>query len=165
MDLQGAGRSRRIALLASAVGGLVGCDHATKLAAESSLRGGRAITVVPGWVDLRFTENDDIAFNALSRLSLHLPAWVLAAVAALAMGVVAVAWARTRSSVAGHCAYALIAAGAIGNAADRVLRGRVVDFIHLRSWPVFNVADVAVTAGVILLLAARATPAALRSRR
>jgi signal peptidase II len=69
-----------------------------------------------------------------------------------------VAWARTRASPVSHCAYALIAAGAIGNAADRLLRGRVIDFIHLRFWPVFNVADVAVVAGVILLLWARAAP-------
>ena len=139
-------------LLASMVVGLVGCDHATKVAAESALRDGRHVTVVPGWVDLRLTENNDIAFNALSRLSLHPPAWVLTtfAVAALA-AVTFVSW-RRRPSPLTACAYALVAAGAIGNAVDRMLHGRVVDFIHLRSWPVFNVADIAVVAGVMLLI-------------
>lgn len=42
-------------------------------------------------------------------------------------------------------------AGAIGNVADRVARGHVVDFIHVRFWPVFNVADVLVAVGVGLL--------------
>jgi signal peptidase II len=136
--------------------GLVGCDHATKVAAESALRDGRQVNVVPGWVDLRLTENDDIAFNAFSRLSLHPPAWFLTIAAVVALAAVAFAWWRQRPALVTACAYALIAAGAIGNAGDRLLRGRVVDFIHLRWWPVFNVADMAVVAGVALLLLERA---------
>lgn len=42
--------------------------------------------------------------------------------------------------------------GAAGNLLDRFTRGYVVDFIHVRGWPVFNVADVAIGAGVALLL-------------
>jgi signal peptidase II len=137
------------------VASLVGCDHATKVAAESALRDGRQLTVVPGWLDLRLAENDDVAFNALSRLSLHPPAWVLTTFAVAALAAVAFAWWRRRPSPATACAYALIAAGAIGNAADRLFRGRVVDFIHLRAWPVFNVADVAVVAGALLLILER----------
>jgi signal peptidase II len=155
MDRPGDGRRPRVALLASMVAGLVGCDHATKVAAESALRDGRQVTVVPGWIDLRLTENDDVAFNALSRLSLHLPAWVLTIFAVVAVAAVAFASWRRRPSPVAACAYALIVAGAIGNAADRMLRGRVVDFIHLRSWPVFNVADIAVVAGVMLLFLER----------
>jgi signal peptidase II len=151
MDRPGDGRRRPAALLASMVVGLVGCDHATKVAAESALRDGHRVNVVPGWVDLRLTENDDIAFNAFSRLSLHPPAWVLTIAAVAALAGVAVAWWRRRPSLVTGCAYALVAAGAIGNAVDRLLRGRVVDFIHLRCWPVFNVADIAVVAGVALL--------------
>ena len=41
--------------------------------------------------------------------------------------------------------------GAIGNAADRLARGYVVDFIYVHCWPVFNVADVAVTVGALAL--------------
>ncbi len=42
-------------------------------------------------------------------------------------------------------------AGAIGNVADRILCGYVVDFIHLSHWPVFNVADACVVVGLIAL--------------
>jgi signal peptidase II len=42
--------------------------------------------------------------------------------------------------------------GALGNAIDRIRIGRVIDFIHVPYWPVFNVADSAVTVGTILLL-------------
>jgi signal peptidase II len=41
----------------------------------------------------------------------------------------------------------LVTAGAVGNYLDRVFRGYVVDFVHLKHWPVFNIADVYVTVG------------------
>lgn len=55
-------------------------------------------------------------------------------------------------------AYALILAGAVGNAIDRALRGVVVDFLdfHWRGvhWPAFNLADVAISVGAVCLIAA-----------
>ncbi len=156
MDLRPPSRRRPAALLALSVAWLVGCDHATKVAAATVLREHGPLTLVPGWIDLHYTENDDIAFNALARLSLHPPAWALVCAMAVATVAVAVAWVRARRlSLAHHAAFALITAGALGNAIDRVGRGRVVDFIHLRFWPVFNVADVAVVAGIALLLVLR----------
>lgn len=47
---------------------------------------------------------------------------------------------------------ALILGGAFGNLIDRVFRGYVVDFIDFRIWPVFNVADIALTIGALLLI-------------
>ena len=55
-------------------------------------------------------------------------------------------------------AMGLVLGGAVGNLADRIfrdpglLRGAVVDFVDLRVWPVFNLADAAITCGCILLL-------------
>ena len=61
-----------------------------------------------------------------------------------------------------HIGFALVLAGAIGNLADRIARGYVVDFIYLHRWPVFNVADICIAAGAVLLLLpavrARAAP-------
>lgn len=51
----------------------------------------------------------------------------------------------------GKMALALIAGGAVGNLYDRLLYGYVVDFIDLKLWPVFNIADCAVVAGAFLL--------------
>jgi signal peptidase II len=47
---------------------------------------------------------------------------------------------------------ALIVGGAIGNAYDRGVRGSVIDFIQVPDWPIFNVADSAITIGVLLLI-------------
>jgi signal peptidase II len=45
----------------------------------------------------------------------------------------------------------LVAGGAIGNLIDRVRAGQVTDFLDIGSWPAFNLADVAITCGVVLL--------------
>lgn len=50
---------------------------------------------------------------------------------------------------------ALVLSGALGNVFDRITRGYVIDFIELRGWPVFNVADVAVGVGMALFLVSR----------
>jgi len=130
----------------------VGCDHATKLAAVSALRDHAAVSVVPGVMDLSYTENRDVAFDALDRLSIHPSSWLLAAFGLAATLAVVVAWIRRRrAGWLEQAGFACVVAGAIGNVADRVARGHVVDFIHVRFWPVFNVADVLVAVGVGLL--------------
>ncbi|HEY3821161.1 MAG TPA: signal peptidase II [Polyangiaceae bacterium] len=145
-------RACAVALLLSVLG-LVGCDHATKLAAETALRDHAALHVVPGVMDLAYTENHGIAFSALERLSLHPPAWALFAVAVVATSALLALWyRRRRGSWPEQAGFALVVAGALGNAVDRVSRGHVVDFIHVRFWPVFNVADILVVAGGVLLL-------------
>jgi len=62
----------------------------------------------------------------------------------------------------------LITAGAVGNYLDRIVRGYVVDFVHVPYWPTFNVADAYVTVGAVLLawsiLNARRSRAALGTR-
>jgi signal peptidase II len=148
-------RAGVLALIACVLG-LVGCDHATKLAAESSLRDHASLAVVPGVVDLSYIENHGVAFSALERLSLHPPAWALVALALATTAVVVVAWARRRGARwPEHAGFALLVAGALGNAIDRIARGHVVDFIHVRFWPVFNVADVLVVAGIAWLMLLR----------
>jgi len=151
------GHPRRTLLaLMACVAGLVGCDGATKLAAESALRRHGPVDLVPGLVDLAYTENRDVAFNALSHLSLR-PSSLLLVTFSLAVTVAIVGlWVRRRHARwPEHLGFALVIAGALGNAIDRAVRGHVVDFVHVRFWPVFNVADVLVVLGVLVLLVAR----------
>ncbi len=147
-------RSRACALaLLLCVTFLVGCDHATKLAAETALRDHAPLRIVPGLMDLAYTENHGVAFSALERLSIHPPAWALFAMAVVATSALLALWFRRRRGTwPEHAGFALVVAGALGNALDRVARGHVVDFIHVRFWPVFNVADILVVAGGMLLL-------------
>jgi signal peptidase II len=150
--------SRRMCLaLLACVACLVGCDHATKLAAETALRDRAPLAVIPGVMDLLYTENHGVAFSALERLSIQPPAWLLVGLALVETAVVVALWVRRRrGSRVEHAGFALLMAGALGNAIDRAARGHVVDFIHVHFWPVFNVADVLVVAGVLLLVLGRA---------
>jgi signal peptidase II len=131
---------------------LVGCDHATKIAAKSALEGRAPHTLVRGVVDLEYRENTDVAFNLLRAVPERIRAPML--LAAGAVGVVALLvalLARRRALGLVSVALLLVTAGAVGNYLDRVARGYVVDFIRLPHWPVFNVADAYVSAGMALL--------------
>jgi len=131
---------------------LVGCDHATKGVAKRELDGGAIHDLVTGVVDLRYVENTDIAFNLLRWVpeSIRTPGLlVLGALAIVGLGLLLVR-SRAQSRLQ-RWALVLVMAGAVGNYLDRVLRGYVVDFVHIHHWPVFNVADVYVTLGYVLL--------------
>ena len=134
---------------------LFGCDHATKIAAKASLPPG-GFDVVSGVLELRYTPNPDVAFSLLHALGLPRTPGLLIAMSAAALLAVLMTWfaARKNATRAQHVGFALVLAGALGNVVDRVVRGFVIDFIHLTHWPVFNVADIAVVVGMILLVAA-----------
>ena len=130
---------------------LVGCDHATKYAAKADLEGEAPHKLIAGFLDLRYVENTDVAFNLLRWIPESTRAPILlitGGVAALCL--VLVVLSRSRFSRT-KLALLLVTAGAVGNYLDRILRGYVVDFMHVEHWPVFNVADVYVTLGVALL--------------
>jgi signal peptidase II len=136
---------------------LVGCDHATKLAVMMKLGGGDQIQIVPGALDLRYARNDDVAFSLFHHFGNGAPTFhrtaLLIGVSLAVLAVVLTQWWKRRADPtrALHVGFALVVAGAAGNVIDRMMRGYVVDFIHVHMWPVFNVADVLIVAGTILL--------------
>jgi signal peptidase II len=149
----------RVALLLLLSPGIVGCDHGTKHLAEQWLTGRRMVDVIPGVLDLRLTPNHDTAFSLLGS---HLadPArriLILALVGAIILGTLVLAARRwQQASTLERVAFLTLLGGAFGNFWERLLRGYVVDFIHLAYWPVFNVADLAICVGAgLLLLASR----------
>jgi signal peptidase II len=146
-------RTVPLLVLCALVAGLVGCDHATKHLATARLAGRPAVTVVGNAVSLRYVENRDSAFGLLRRLAptTRRPLLVAASLGATSL-IVALWWRRRRGGLLTHLAFALVLAGASGSLIDRALRGYVVDFVHVRYWPVFNVADAYLVAGVALLL-------------
>jgi len=149
-------RSRSFGLGLLALVALVGCDHVTKHVAKADLQGRPPQALIGSKVDsvldLRYVENTDVAFNLMravpegTRAPLLLATGLLGCVTLLVL----LAWRPRRPAV--QAALLLVAAGALGNTLDRVARGYVVDFIHVRHWPVFNVADICVTAGAVLIV-------------
>lgn len=138
--------------------GVVVADQATKAWAVSALDGGRVIDVV--WT-LRFAlgYNSGFAFSTGTGWG----PWI--GVAAVGIVVVMSVAMHRAESAAARWALALIIGGATGNIVDRLLReggwmrGRVVDFIDFQWFPVFNIADSAITVGGALLVLASLIPA------
>ena len=146
--------ARRLSLmmLLLVVLGLVGCDHATKAAAVSQLADSAAVEVIPGVLDLTYAENTDMAFGALRWIPEGARRIFLLATG---FGLIAgFSWIliRRRPNALEALGYATALAGGLGNHADRLFRGYVVDFIHLHHWPVFNVADVCLITGCALIV-------------
>ena len=143
---------RRYRLAAVVAVTVVAVDQLTKWWAVDVLAH-RTITVV-GPVRLALSHNTGGAFG----LGAGFVPFVALAVVALVVVLVSVG--RAVASPATAVALGLVTGGAIGNLADRLFRspglfrGAVVDFVDLRWWPVFNMADVAITAGCVLLVLA-----------
>jgi len=143
-------RAKQLAIL-GALTLLVGCDHATKYAVKASLEGEPPHRLIAGILDFQYVENRDVAFNLLRWIpeSSRTPILIIAGgIAVMFLGFTVFHRARFSST---RLALLLVTAGAVGNYLDRVLRGYVVDFMHVEHWPVFNVADTYVTLGVALL--------------
>ncbi len=130
-------------------------DQATKWLAEALLEPFRPLALAP-LLNLTLMYNEGAAFSFLSNAG-GWQRWFFATFA-LVMTIALVIWlvrlARHEGVTA--AALALVIGGAIGNLIDRVLTGRVVDFIDFYvgtwHWPAFNVADSAITLGIVLLL-------------
>ncbi len=141
---------RRQAIL---VGLVVLLDQVTKSWAVSSLTNGRVIHVI-GSLQFSLGFNSGFAFSQGQGLG---PVVGIFAIVAVLFLLRAIRKATSQLSAVALCA---IVAGAIGNIADRIFRGegwlhgRVVDFIDLQWWPVFNVADSSITVGACVLIAA-----------
>jgi signal peptidase II len=147
----GTARLNRILLLAIVTLGGVALDQATKVAAFS-LDGHHSL--LGGLVVLDHHRNPGAAFGLLPGSTGLLI--VITVVTIVLLAVLFRNQVRTHL-VTGCIALGLIYGGAVGNLIDRVCFGRVRDFIELRlgffTWPAFNVADIAIVAGIILLVA------------
>lgn len=143
-------------LLISAL--IIFADRLTKIWVAEHIPVGGAIPIVPRVLRITHWTNEGAAFSLFANsASPQLVRWVLVSFALLAALVVLVALVRLghRFTIA-TVALALIFAGALGNAHDRVLYGSVVDFIEVHifayHFPDFNVADSSVVTGACLLL-------------
>jgi len=144
--VSGEGAGGRAWRLAGALCGLVVVlDQAAKAAVEAHLVVGEDVDVL-GPLELTLSHNSGVAFGLASGGGTRLV--VLTIVALVVVGYV---FARNPTRPGMWVAAGLLAGGALGNLADRVRADAVTDYIQIGSWPAFNLADVAVTAGVLLL--------------
>jgi signal peptidase II len=140
------------------VGSIVGIvlvlDQITKYIIRTHVRLYDTVTVIPGFFNITYVRNKGAAFGILSSLPEFWRSAFFIAVTIVAVAAIIALILKTTDRLPVY-AFSLIAGGAVGNLIDRVRYGEVVDFIqwYVRShyWPSFNVADSAITIGVVLL--------------
>ena len=113
-------------------------------------RGGEFVPVT-SFFDYVLVWNPGVSYGLLN----NLPVWMLGIIAIIAVAALAIWWSRTGDPMV-RFGLMLAIGGALSNALDRVLYGAVADFFHFHwgewSFYIFNIADVAITLGVLLLL-------------
>jgi len=125
---------------------VIALDQGTKALVRSSVAVGDSDGVFPG-VEIVHVRNEGVAFSRFSGGGTLVAVIVGAALLALLAYFVThldkpLVWLPT----------GLLLGGALGNVIDRIRDGAVTDFIKLPAWPAFNVADIAITCGVLVLL-------------
>ena len=113
--------------------------------------------LIDGFLHLTYVRNRGAAFGILSDAELPYQSVLFSVVSALALLAIAVyAWRLPAASRLPRLALALVIGGAVGNLVDRARLGYVIDFVDVfwgaYHWPAFNVADSAISVGVVLLV-------------
>lgn len=130
-------------------------DQLTKTAALSLLSLGAAVPVLPGF-NLALGFNTGASFGMMGGFMAGKPLLMAALTGALTLTFAVMAF-RSRHPLE-RAGFAVIVGGALGNIIDRLRQGAVTDFLDLYwrdwHWPTFNVADIAITLGAVLILAA-----------
>jgi signal peptidase II len=134
-------------------------DQATKLFVQAHMALYQSIAVIPNYFDITYTLNPGAAFSMLA----DAPAWLrlafLLSMSTIMSIVLLVLIVRSDRVNIYSLAFAIVLGGAVGNLIDRAMRsGHVIDFLRAHyydlNYPIFNVADSAVTIGVTLIILA-----------
>ena len=143
-------RVRLTSLVFATAAGAYALDRMTKALAEHLLPT-HPVKLIPSVLDLTYTTNRGGAFGLFGSA----PYLFLAATLVVCVAIVVASFNVSRPALG--VGMGLVLGGALGNLTDRIIRGsgldgRVVDFIHITGWPVFNVADSCIVIGAALIL-------------
>jgi len=137
-------------------GAVLVLDQITKFLVDSTMTMHQSIEFIPNVASLTYVRNTGAAFGFLAgaRSSLRIVFFALISSVAIGCIVYLIRGLRPQQKTL-LASLSLILGGAIGNLIDRLRLGEVIDFIDLHwydvHWPAFNVADSAISIGVILL--------------
>jgi signal peptidase II len=133
-------------------------DYLTKLVVRMNLDPNQPFELIPGFLQFSYWENSGVAFGLFNAVMSVWKPYILAAMAVVAVVAILIYGVHvpTERKLL-QFSLAVIIGGILGNFADRVVRGYVIDFIDFQIYgsyhfPTFNVADSAITIGIALLL-------------
>ena len=123
-------------------------DQVSKAIISSKLSLGQSIPIIKNVLHITFIKNTGAAFGLFKNSTYFFIAVSVTAI--IIIGAMLIKSIRNKGFL--DIGLILIMSGALGNLIDRVRLGYVIDFIDVRVWPVFNIADSAITIGTILLI-------------
>lgn len=124
-------------------------DQLTKFAVTSALSFSESVVILNNFFYFTLIKNFGIGFGLLNNPASR---WILILTTIIIMGIILYYYQDLPRKYLPVVSTSLILGGAVGNLIDRFLFGFVIDFIDFRFWPAFNIADSAVTIGVIGLI-------------
>jgi len=140
------GKMKRIYPLLAIAIPITVLDQIAKWIVRSNLKLWESKPIIPGFLYLSHVANRGAAFGIMRGLS-----WLLIPISILAIVFIFLYYKAYRNDVWMRISLGFLLGGALGNLIDRVRLGYVVDFVDLRWWPSFNLADASVCIGAILL--------------
>lgn len=126
-------------------------DRLTKIFFSKLLAYGESLPIIKNVVHMTLVHNTGIAFGFFKDQGI---VFIIIPIIAVALLVFNIYYYRQNNEALSRMyivAFSLILGGAIGNLIDRIYFGYVIDFIDFRFWPVFNVADSAITIGAAII--------------
>ena len=123
-------------------------DQLVKHLVVSTMHLGQSLPVIKGIFHITYVLNPGAAFGMLEHQRWF---FIVVALAAVLLGVFFYRKLQ-QESILMRSGAGLLLGGAVGNLADRIQSGLVVDFLDFRVWPVFNIADIAICAGAGILI-------------
>ncbi len=128
---------------------IIGLDQLTKSILNNNLVLNSPYPVIKGFFYLTLVHNRGAAFGILKN---QLLLFILSSLLAVVLIAINLKRSKTGKKFSlNNLALGLILSGAIGNLIDRLFFGYVIDFLDFRVWPVFNLADSAITVGAVIL--------------
>jgi signal peptidase II len=151
------GHTSRYVLLGLVSLGIIVIDQVTKVYIMQTMRLHESIVVIPNLFSITYIRNPGAAFGILSTSSGSFRFIFFGLTSLFALGLLGTILVRMpKDDWMGQISVVAILGGAIGNLLDRLRYGEVIDFldfyIDAYHWPAFNVADSAITVGVIFLI-------------
>lgn len=126
-------------------------DRVTKLFFSELLAYGESLPIIRNVLHMTLVHNTGIAFGFFKDQGI---VFIVIPVIAIFLLIFNIYYYRQNNEALSRVyivAFSLILGGAVGNLIDRIVYGHVIDFIDLRVWPVFNIADSAITVGAIMI--------------
>ena len=142
---------------------VVALDRLTKWLVETRLSGSDVYRVIPGYFEIIHSENRGVAFGIFNDSTFEWRTALLVLVSSVAVILVSVIlWKANQMDRMSMWSLALVLGGAVGNVFDRMISGKVTDFLQVYlgtyPWPTFNVADSAIVIGSLFLLFSQIRP-------